>query len=63
MPEISRFFGIVIRMYYRDHMPLRNPVKSHTESGACRTLGGEESTGLKIVPQVFGMLRTALSFR
>ena len=21
MPEISRFFGIIIRMYYRDHMP------------------------------------------
>jgi len=21
MPELSRFFGIVIRMYYRDHPP------------------------------------------
>jgi len=21
MPEISRFFGIVIRMYFRDHVP------------------------------------------
>ena len=21
MSEISRFFGIIIRMYYRDHMP------------------------------------------
>ena len=21
MPEISRFLGIVIRMYYRDHLP------------------------------------------
>ncbi|HLO14555.1 MAG TPA: DUF4160 domain-containing protein [Anaerolineales bacterium] len=21
MPEISRFFGVIIRMYYRDHMP------------------------------------------
>jgi len=21
MPEISRFFGIVIRMYYNEHMP------------------------------------------
>ncbi len=21
MPEISRFFGIVIAMYYRDHQP------------------------------------------
>lgn len=21
MPEISRFFGIIIRMYYRDHAP------------------------------------------
>ncbi len=21
MPEISRFFGIVIKMYYNDHLP------------------------------------------
>ncbi len=21
MPEISRFFGIIVRMYYRDHEP------------------------------------------
>jgi restriction system protein len=36
---------------------------SHTESGACRTVRSEESTGVGIVPQVFGMERTALSFR
>ena len=29
MPEISRFLGIVIRMYYRDH----NPPHFHAEYG------------------------------
>lgn len=30
MPEISRFFGIVIRMYYREH----NPPHFHATYGA-----------------------------
>ena len=42
---------------------VQNPGKSHTESGSCRTVRSEESTGIGIVPQVFGMERTALSFR
>ena len=29
MPEVSRFFGIVIRMYFRDH----NPAYFHAEYG------------------------------
>ena len=42
---------------------VQNPGKSHTESGSCRTVRSEESTGIGIVPQVFGMEQTALSFR
>ena len=30
MPEISRFFGIVIRMYFNDH----NPPHCHASTGA-----------------------------
>ena len=30
MPELSRFYGIVIRMYYRDH----NPPHFHAEYGS-----------------------------
>jgi hypothetical protein len=29
MPEISRFFGIIVRMYYRDH----DPPHMHVEYG------------------------------
>jgi len=27
MPEISRFLGIVVRMYYRDHLPPHFPAR------------------------------------
>ncbi len=30
MPELSRFYGIVIRMYYNDH----NPPHFHAEYGS-----------------------------
>jgi hypothetical protein len=30
MPEISRFFGIVIKMFYGDH----NPLHFHAEYGS-----------------------------
>jgi len=33
MPEISRFLGIVIRMYYRDHLPAH----FHAEYGEYET--------------------------
>ena len=32
MPEISRFFGIVIKIFYDDHNPPRNP---HDLDGPC----------------------------
>lgn len=34
MPEISRFFGIVIRMYFDDHQPPH----CHVEYGDCQAL-------------------------
>ena len=34
MPEISRFFGIVIRMFYNDHMPAH----FHAEYAGSETL-------------------------
>ncbi len=34
MPELSRFFGIVIRMYFDDH----NPPHFHAEYGADRVV-------------------------
>jgi hypothetical protein len=34
MPEISRFFGIVIKMYFDDH----NPPHFHAEYGKFETL-------------------------
>jgi hypothetical protein len=36
MPEISRFFGIVIRMYYNDH----NPPHFHAIYGRAESLFG-----------------------
>ena len=27
MPEVSRFYGIVIRLYYREHPPDELPLK------------------------------------
>lgn len=34
MPELSRFYGIVIRMYYNDH----NPPHVHAEYGSSRVV-------------------------
>ena len=34
MPEVTRFFGIVIRMYFRDH----NPAHFHAEYGEFEVL-------------------------
>ena len=36
MPEISRFFGIVIRMYYNDH----NPPHFHARYGSSEAIIG-----------------------
>lgn len=55
MPEISRFFGIIVRMFYDDH----NPPHCHVEFGGKRAvmdfhgniLGGDlgSRTALKLV--------------
>ena len=42
---------------------MRKSVMSHTEIGVCRTVAGEGSAVVWIVPYVFGILRSALSFR
>jgi hypothetical protein len=34
MPEVSRFFGIVVRMYFRDH----DPAHFHAEYGEFEAL-------------------------
>ena len=39
MPEISRFYGIVIKMYYNDH----NPPHFHAEYGDATSVVGIES--------------------
>ena len=55
MPEISRFYGIVIRMYFGDH----NPPHFHVEYGgdkaviAINTLGVIEG---RLLPRVRGMV-------
>ena len=39
MPEIARFFGITITMYYRDH----EPAHLHAKYGECRLVVDIES--------------------
>ena len=44
MPEISRFFGIIIRMYFREH----DPPHIHAEYQGCKALfdlGGNVTRG------------------
>ncbi len=50
MPEISRFYGIVVKMYYRDHQPPH----FHAEYGS-------DEAVLRIDP--VGMLQGAMSAR
>ena len=40
MPELSRFFGIVIRMFYSDH----EPAHFHAIYGEYEVLKGEQSS-------------------
>ena len=47
MPEISRFYGIVIKMYYNDH----SPPHLHAEYG-----GAEMVVGIDTLPVIAGKL-------
>jgi hypothetical protein len=55
MPEISRFFGIVIAMFYNDHAPPH----FHVRYGRERALIGIESLSLlegRLSPRVLGLV-------
>jgi hypothetical protein len=40
MPELSRFFGIVVRMYYDDHNPPHVHIKSLSVNTSCLVRSG-----------------------
>ncbi|MGD8753356.1 MAG: DUF4160 domain-containing protein [Anaerolineales bacterium] len=55
MPEISRFFGIIITMYYRDHQPPH----FHVRYGEQKAIIAIETLSLlrgRLSPRVFGMV-------
>ncbi len=55
MPEISRFFGIIIRMYYGDH----NPPHFHVQCGSDKAVISIKTLGLlegKLPPRIMGMV-------
>ncbi|MDQ3556174.1 MAG: DUF4160 domain-containing protein [Gemmatimonadota bacterium] len=55
MPEISRFYGVIIRMYFADH----NPPHFHVEYGGEETLISINTLGVihgKLPPRILGMV-------
>jgi hypothetical protein len=55
MPEISRFYGIIIKMYFGDH----HPPHFHVEYGSDEALISINTLGLiqgKLPPRVMGMI-------
>ena len=55
MPEVSRFFGIIIAMYYNDH----DPAHFHVRYGDERALVAIDSLTLlegKLSPRVLGLV-------
>jgi hypothetical protein len=55
MPEISRFYGIVIRMYFGDH----NPPHFHVEYGGDEAVVGIGTLGViegRLPPRIRGMV-------
>ena len=55
MPEISRFYGIVIRMYFGDH----NPPHFHVEYGGDKAVIGISALGViegRLPPRIMGMV-------
>jgi hypothetical protein len=55
MPEISRFFGIVIQMYYRDHQPPHFHVR-YGDQRALIAIEGLSTLRGKLSPRVYGMV-------
>lgn len=55
MPEISRFYGIVIRMYYNDHLPPH----LHAEYGGIEMVLGIDTLAViagKLPPRATGLV-------
>ncbi len=55
MPEISRFFGIIIRMYFGDH----NPPHFHVQYGNIKAIISIQTLGLiegMLPPRIMGMV-------
>lgn len=55
MPEVSRFFGIIITLNYNDHAPPH----FHARYGSHRALFGIQSLNLlegRLPPRVFGLV-------
>lgn len=55
MPEISRFYGIVIKMYFADH----NPPHFHAEYGEHRAVFGIDTLALlsgRLPPRAMGLV-------
>ena len=55
MPEISRFYGIVIKMFWDDH----NPPHSHVEYGEAQAVVSIHTLGVisgRLPPCVTGMV-------
>jgi hypothetical protein len=55
MPEISRFYGIIIRMYFNEH----EPPHFHAEYGAQQALIAIESLAViegRLVPRALGLV-------
>jgi hypothetical protein len=55
MPEISRFFGIVIKMFFDDH----NPPHFHAEYGGDRALIDIRTLAVfsgRLAPRVIGLV-------
>ena len=56
MPEISRFFGIVIRMFHNDHAPPHFHVQYGNEYAAMTVANGELLFG-SLSPRVVRLVR------
>ena len=56
MPEVSRFFGIVIRMFYNDHAPPHFHVQYGNDYAAMTVETGELQFG-QLSPRVLSLVR------
>lgn len=56
MPEISRFLGIIIAMYYNDHAPAHFHAKYGDQEAVIAIDTGEVITG-RLPPRVIGLVQ------